>query len=51
MATYRSIVDLGSGPKLMGAEFSVLDPKKHPLREWDADLKPDPWRGDAYRDA
>jgi hypothetical protein len=32
-------------------EAPVLDPKKHPLREWDADLKPDPWRGDAYRDA
>jgi hypothetical protein len=25
-----------------------LDPKRHPLREWDAELKDDPWRGDAY---
>ena len=25
--TYRSIVDLGSGPKLLGAEFTVTDPK------------------------
>jgi heme peroxidase len=28
----------------------VLDPKHHPLREWDSELKDDPWRGDAYRD-
>jgi hypothetical protein len=27
----------------------ALDPTRHPLRAWDADLKPDPWRGDAYR--
>jgi len=27
----------------------VLDPKRHPLREWDMELKDDPWRGDAYR--
>jgi len=25
--TYRSIVNLGSGPKLLGAEFTILDPK------------------------
>ena len=25
-----------------------LDPKRHPLRAWDAELKHDPWRGDAY---
>jgi hypothetical protein len=25
--TYRSIVNLGSGPKLLGTEFTVLDPK------------------------
>jgi hypothetical protein len=28
-----------------------LDPDRHPLRGWDAELKPDPWRGDAYRHA
>lgn len=28
-----------------------LDPKRHPLRAWDAELKHDPWRGDAYRHA
>ena len=26
--TYRSIVNLGSGPKLLGTEFTVTDPKK-----------------------
>ncbi|MGA8261205.1 MAG: peroxidase family protein [Arenicellales bacterium] len=26
-----------------------LDPRRHPLRAWDADLQPDPWMGDAYR--
>jgi hypothetical protein len=25
-----------------------LDPERHPLREWDAELKDDPWRGHAY---
>jgi hypothetical protein len=32
-------------------EGPELDPKRHPLREWDAELKHDPWRGDAYRHA
>jgi hypothetical protein len=32
-------------------EGSQLDPERHPLRAWDADLKHDPWRGDAYRNA
>ena len=26
-----------------------LDPLRHPLREYDPDLKPEPWRGDAHR--
>ena len=25
-----------------------LSPQRHPLRAWDAELKHDPWRGDAY---
>src|SRR5438552_3407575 len=25
--TYRSVVNLGSGPKLLGVDFTVLDPK------------------------
>ncbi|MEO7144200.1 MAG: hypothetical protein ABI165_11950, partial [Bryobacteraceae bacterium] len=28
MDTYRSIVNLGSGPKLLGADFTLLDPGK-----------------------
>jgi hypothetical protein len=27
----------------------VLDRKRHPLREWDPELKADPWCGDAHR--
>ena len=27
---------------------AVLDPKRHPLRAYDAELKADPWRGDAH---
>jgi hypothetical protein len=26
-----------------------LDPQRHPLRAWDADLQPDPWTGDTCR--
>jgi hypothetical protein len=26
-----------------------LSPERHPLRAWDCELTPDPWRGDAYR--
>jgi Animal haem peroxidase len=32
-------------------EAPVLDRERHPLREWDCELKHDPWRGDAYRHA
>jgi hypothetical protein len=32
-------------------EGPELDPERHPLREWDCELKHDPWRGDAYRRA
>src|SRR5580693_1788606 len=28
LETYRSVVDLGAGPKLFGADFTVLDPHK-----------------------
>jgi len=28
MPTYRSIVNLGEGPKLFGVDFSIVDPKK-----------------------
>jgi len=29
-------------------ETPNLLPKRHPLRGWDPELKPEPWRGDAY---
>ena len=32
-------------------EGPELDPDRHPLRAFDAELKHDPWRGDAYRHA
>jgi hypothetical protein len=32
-------------------EAAELDPTRHPLRQWDSGLKPDPWRGDAHRQA
>jgi hypothetical protein len=46
LSTYRSIVDLGSGPKLLGAEFTVTDPKK---RFFDhIDVRAFDWGGDPY---
>ncbi len=44
--TYRSIVNLGSGPKLFGAEFSIIDPRK---RLFDRlDVRGYNWGGDPY---
>ncbi len=46
MATYRSIVDLGSGPKLLGADFTIIDPKR---RGFDRlDVRAYGWGGDPY---
>ncbi len=28
LETYRSVVDLGAGPKLVGTDFTILDPKR-----------------------
>ena len=44
--TYRSIVDLGSGPKLLGDEFTVIDPK-HRLFDR-IDVRAFDWGGDPY---
>ena len=30
-------------------EGPELNPTRHPLREWDAELRDDPWRRDGYR--
>jgi hypothetical protein len=44
--TYRSIVNLGSGPKLLGADFTVIDPKH---RVFDRiDVRAYSWGGDPY---
>ncbi len=44
--TYRSIVNLGSGPKLLGTEFTILDPKR---RLFDRlDVRAYDWGGDPY---
>lgn len=44
--TYRSIVNLGSGPKLLGAEFTVSDPK-HKLFDR-IDVRAYSWGDDPY---
>lgn len=44
--TYRSIVNLGSGPKLLGAEFTITDPKR---RAFDRiDVRASSWGDDPY---
>jgi hypothetical protein len=46
LETYRSIVNLGSGPKLFGADFTLLDPRK---RFFDAmHVLASGWGGDPY---
>lgn len=44
--TYRSVVNLGAGPKLFGADFTVIDPKK---RVFDTlHVRASGWGGDPY---
>jgi hypothetical protein len=44
--TYRSIVNLGSGPKLLGADFTITDPKR---RAFDRiDVRASSWGDDPY---
>jgi hypothetical protein len=46
VSTYRSIVDLGSGPKLLGTDFTILNPKK---RFFDRiDVRAADWGDDPY---
>ncbi len=46
LATYRSIVNLGAGPKLFGADLTLTDPKK---RVFDAmHVRASGWGGDPY---
>jgi hypothetical protein len=46
---YRSVVDLGEGPKLLGLDLSFQDPKR---RAFDRiDVKANNWGGDPYNTA
>jgi hypothetical protein len=45
-AAYRSFVNLGSGPKLLGAEFTVADPKHRLFDE--VRVRAYNWGGDPY---
>ena len=44
--TYRSVVNLGSGPKLLGSEFTLLDPKQRLFDR--VDVRASDWGGDPY---
>ena len=46
---YRSVVNLGEGPKLLGLDFTVLDPKKRLFDRLDA--RAYNWGGDPYNTA
>src|ERR1019366_4768454 len=48
-ATYRSIVNLGSGPKLTGLDFTITDPKHRLFDRIDA--RANAWGGDPYNTA
>jgi hypothetical protein len=44
--TYRSFLDLGSGPKLLGAEFTLEDPKHRPFDR--IRVRANGWGGEPY---
>jgi len=46
---YRSVIDLGEGPKLFGLDFTILDPKKRWFDRLDANGYG--WGGDPYTTA
>ena len=47
--TYRSVVNLGSGPKLTGLDFTITDPKHRLFDRIDA--RANSWGGDPYNTA
>jgi len=47
--TYRSIVNLGAGPKLTGLDFTITDPKRRLFDRIDA--RANAWGGDPYNTA
>src|SRR5580692_879762 len=46
VATYRTFVDLGAGPKLLATEFTLKDPKKRLFDE--AHVRAYGWGGEPY---
>jgi hypothetical protein len=44
--TYRSIVNLGSGPKLLGVDFTIVDPKHRIVDQ--LRVRANNWGGDPY---
>src|SRR5438552_1017152 len=44
--TYRSFVNLGSGPKLLGTEFTITDPKHRAFDR--VDVRASSWGDDPY---
>jgi hypothetical protein len=49
LPTYRSVVNLGSGPKLTGLDFTITDPKHRLFDRIDA--RANAWGGDPYSTA
>ncbi len=47
LATYRGIVDLGSGPKLLGTEFTIRDPRHRAFDE--IDVRAYSWGDEPYQ--
>jgi hypothetical protein len=47
--TYRSVINLGEGPKLLGLDFTIQDPKKRWFDRLDANAYG--WGGDPYSTA
>ena len=43
---YRSVVNLGQGPRLLGLDFTILDPKKRLFDH--LDVRANNWGGDPY---
>ena len=43
---YRSVVNLGDGPRLLGLDFTIIDPKKRLFDH--LDVRADNWGGDPY---
>ncbi|PWU12136.1 MAG: hypothetical protein C5B51_01265 [Terriglobia bacterium] len=49
LASYRSVINLGEGPKLFGLDFTVQDPKKRLFDRMD--VRAYGWGGDPYNTA